>query len=67
MHAVAIIKESWANPSDSTWSRFVCFFLFPVQVDFDKPDFKRFPNFKNLKGYECILKPGEVLYIPMYW
>ena len=43
------------------------FVLFAVQVDFDKPDFKRFPNFKNLKGYECILKPGEVLYIPMYW
>ena len=26
-----------------------------------------FPKFKNAKGYEAVLEPGEVLYLPMYW
>ena len=38
-----------------------------MQVDFDEPDLERFPNFPDCEGYECIVKAGEVLYIPMYW
>ncbi|XP_064387370.1 hypoxia-inducible factor 1-alpha inhibitor-like [Halichondria panicea] len=38
-----------------------------TQVDFNNPDFEKFPNFRDVKGYECMVKPGEVLYIPMYW
>ena len=38
-----------------------------VQVNFDKPDREKFPLFRDLEGFECILEPGEVLYIPMYW
>ena len=37
------------------------------QVDFEKTDYERFPKFRDLEGYECIVKPGDVLYIPMYW
>lgn len=37
------------------------------QVDFDAPDYERFPNFKKAQGYEAIVGPGEVLYLPMYW
>jgi hypoxia-inducible factor 1-alpha inhibitor (HIF hydroxylase) len=37
------------------------------QVDFDNYDDHKFPNMKSLRGYECILSPGDVLYIPMYW
>jgi mannose-6-phosphate isomerase-like protein (cupin superfamily) len=33
----------------------------------DYPDLARFPNFKDLKGVEAIVNPGEILYIPMYW
>lgn len=32
------------------------------------PDFDRFPALKNAEGYECILKPGETLFMPScYW
>lgn len=38
-----------------------------LQVDFEKPDYNRFPNFENVQGYETFIQPGEVLYIPTYW
>ncbi|XP_014292816.1 hypoxia-inducible factor 1-alpha inhibitor [Halyomorpha halys] len=37
------------------------------QVDFEKPDLKRFPRFEEVQGEEAIVGPGEVLYIPVYW
>ena len=37
------------------------------QVDLENPDYERFPKFKNVKGYETILAPGEVLYMPSTW
>uniref|UniRef100_A0A665W7W2 JmjC domain-containing protein n=1 Tax=Echeneis naucrates TaxID=173247 RepID=A0A665W7W2_ECHNA len=54
---------------------FECLYPYPVhhpcdrqsQVDFDNPDYERFPNFKNVVGYEAVVGPGDVLYIPMYW
>lgn len=47
-----------------------CFLMvawFFLQVDFDNPDYEKFPNFKNVVGYETVVGPGDVLYIPMYW
>ena len=38
-----------------------------LQVDFDSPNHEKYPQLKDLVGYECVLQPGEVLYIPMYW
>lgn len=38
-----------------------------LQVDFDNPDYKRFPKFKDVKGYETVVGPGDVLFLPMYW
>ena len=35
-------------------------------VDVEKPDLKRFPSFANVKGLECILEPGECLWMPSY-
>nr|WP_136250529.1 cupin-like domain-containing protein [Ningiella ruwaisensis] len=38
-------------------------------VDFDNPDFKRFPKFKHAleNGYEVRLKPGDGIFIPSMW
>ncbi len=37
-------------------------------IDFDNPDFKKFPALKNTKGYICHLNHGETLYMPEgYW
>ncbi|XP_060535117.1 hypoxia-inducible factor 1-alpha inhibitor-like [Cylas formicarius] len=36
-------------------------------VDFDKPDYSRFPKFKKARGCEAVLEPGDILYIPIYW
>lgn len=44
-------------------TRCVC----PSQVDIFNPDLKRFPRFKDAQAYECIVGPGDVLYIPIYW
>lgn len=38
-----------------------------MQVDFDNPDYERFPKLRDVKGFEVIVGPGDVLYIPMYW
>ncbi|XP_065829984.1 hypoxia-inducible factor 1-alpha inhibitor-like [Oscarella lobularis] len=37
------------------------------QVDFDNPNFEMFPRFREVHGYDTILGPGEVLYIPSHW
>lgn len=51
-------------------------FIFPVddifkkivsQVDFDNPDFEKFPKLPELRGQQAILAPGDVLYLPVYW
>ena len=40
---------------------------FPPQVNLESPDFDRFPNLRHLHGYEAVVGPGDVLYLPMYW
>ncbi|KAG7459940.1 hypothetical protein MATL_G00215930 [Megalops atlanticus] len=38
------------------------------QVDVENPDVVRFPDFMKAPYQDCILKPGEVLFIPVqYW
>lgn len=38
------------------------------QVDVERPDLEKFPLFADLPFLECVLSPGEMLYIPpMYW
>ncbi|XP_060696250.1 lysine-specific demethylase 8 isoform X1 [Hemiscyllium ocellatum] len=38
------------------------------QVDVENPDLVSFPEFKFADFQECVLRPGEVLFIPMkYW
>mmetsp|Transcript_99958 Transcript_99958/g.182327 ORF Transcript_99958/g.182327 Transcript_99958/m.182327 type:complete len:512 (-) Transcript_99958:272-1807(-) len=37
------------------------------QVDFDKPDYEKFPEFKGARGTLVELNPGDALYIPPYW
>lgn len=37
-------------------------------IDFNNPDFKKWPMLKKAKGYETELKHGEILYMPEgYW
>ncbi|SFZ89858.1 Cupin-like domain-containing protein [Flaviramulus basaltis] len=37
-------------------------------IDFNKPDFKKWPMLKKAKGYKTMLNHGEVLYMPEgYW
>uniref|UniRef100_A0A1B6C8Y2 Hypoxia-inducible factor 1-alpha inhibitor n=1 Tax=Clastoptera arizonana TaxID=38151 RepID=A0A1B6C8Y2_9HEMI len=55
--------------------QFECLYPHPVihpydrqsQVDFDRPDYIRFPKFSEVKGLEAVIGPGDVLYIPIYW
>ena len=37
------------------------------QVNLEEIDFEKFPKAKSLEGWEAILEPGDVLYIPIYW
>ncbi|CAJ0842962.1 12731_t:CDS:2 [Entrophospora sp. SA101] len=37
------------------------------QVDVEAPDLERFSRFASAKYQECILEPGELLYIPPGW
>lgn len=37
-------------------------------IDMDRPDFKKYPALKNLKGIEVHMKHGDALYMPSgYW
>lgn len=37
-------------------------------IDFDNPDFEKFPALKKAQGFVCELKHGEMLYMPEgYW
>ncbi|XP_046989276.1 hypoxia-inducible factor 1-alpha inhibitor-like [Schistocerca americana] len=55
--------------------QFECFYPYPVyhphdrqsQVDFERPDYSRFPKLREAHGQEAVLGPGDVLYIPIYW
>ena len=38
-----------------------------IVVDVENTDLNRFPNFSNVTKYECILEPGDVLFIPALW
>ncbi|XP_030762619.1 bifunctional peptidase and arginyl-hydroxylase JMJD5 [Sitophilus oryzae] len=38
-----------------------------AQVDPLKPDFIKFPEFKNAKMYKCLLEPGDMLFLPINW
>ncbi|KAH9488363.1 Hypoxia-inducible factor 1-alpha inhibitor [Bulinus truncatus] len=56
-------------------SQFDCMYPYPIyhphdrqsQVDFENPDLTKFPKFADVKGYEGIVGPRDVLYLPMYW
>ena len=37
------------------------------QVDILRPDFEKHPRFKEATPLECVLSPGELLYIPPFW
>ena len=37
------------------------------QVDVDRPDDERFPRFQALSFVDCVLEPGQMLYIPPNW
>jgi len=36
-------------------------------INIEKPDINKFPKFKKAKGIECMLEPGEMLFIPAFW
>lgn len=37
------------------------------QVNPEKPDFDQFPKFKDVPLMQCVLEPGDMLYIPPKW
>jgi ribosomal protein L16 Arg81 hydroxylase len=38
-----------------------------LQVDVDVPDTEQFPLFASLDHWDCILEPGDMLFIPPKW
>lgn len=41
--------------------------LYEGKVNVDAPDYEKFPLFRDATPYECVLEPGEVLFIPSRW
>lgn len=37
------------------------------QVNLMAPDLARFPEFANARSIECVIDPGEILFLPPYW
>lgn len=42
-------------------------FLYGGKVDPEQPDVERFPLFERATAYECVIEPGDVLFIPPDW
>lgn len=38
-----------------------------ARIDPRNPDFRKFPMYKEAKGYCCVLRSGQMLYIPPKW
>ncbi|KAM4561771.1 tRNA wybutosine-synthesizing protein 5 isoform 1-T1 [Fundulus diaphanus] len=36
-------------------------------LDIDAPDLERFPEFVKARRYDCVLEPGDLLFIPALW
>ena len=36
-------------------------------IDILKPDYDRFPKFKNVPAMNCTIEEGDVLYMPAFW
>jgi hypothetical protein len=41
--------------------------LYDGKIDPDRPDFLRFPRLRHATAFECILEPGELLFMPCNW
>jgi Cupin-like domain len=41
--------------------------LYNGKVQVDAPDFEKFPRFREATAFQCILEPGELLFIPCGW
>lgn len=41
--------------------------LYQGKLNPDSPDFEKFPLFRNATAFECILEPGELLFMPCQW
>jgi hypothetical protein len=39
----------------------------PSQVDIDQPDHNKYPAFASAACVECVVAPGDLLYIPPMW
>lgn len=58
------------DPSQTEW-----LYPYPVHVamnhisfvDIENPDLMRYPEYRKAQPMECLLGPGELLYIPAYW
>jgi hypothetical protein len=37
------------------------------RVNIDNPDLDMFPHFRHARALECVLGPGDVLFIPIFW
>jgi len=36
-------------------------------IDIDSPNLQKFPKFQNTVKYECVLNPGDAIFIPAMW
>lgn len=46
----------------------VCARVPPPQVEVENPDLRRFPDFAEAPYLDCVLRPGDVLFIPVqHW
>ena len=43
------------------------FLLLPQQVELENPDYKRFPRLRDLRGFEALVGPGDLIFIPNCW
>ena len=67
MHSVTNKVEHMVDMLYLLNSLLLIMLMVHLQVNFEKPDYRRFPKFRHARGLEAVLGPGDVLYLPSYW
>jgi lysine-specific demethylase 8 len=52
---------------DKLYPNFFHAAMWASPVDPDAPDLAQYPRFADVRGYECELQEGEILFIPRFW
>jgi hypothetical protein len=66
-HTQVVGRKRWRLVSPLEWSRVYNHSNVFSQVDLERPDPARFPDFEQATVLEVVVEPGETMFLPLGW